>query len=122
MTIKLPIGYDDFSTIRTDHFYYIDKTNFIKELLDKQFQINLITRPRRFGKSLTMSMMEDFFDISRDSKSDFDGLQISREPELCSTWMNQWPVVFITFKDVDGLDFADAYGMLKSVLANLRFF
>ncbi len=73
MNVKLPVGIDNFSKIRDGGFYFIDKTGLIKELLDKEFEANLITRPRRFGKTLTMSMLEDFFDISRDSKAHFEG-------------------------------------------------
>ena len=117
--LEIPLGYDEFKRIREENFYYVDKTEFIRELLSKSFQANLITRPRRFGKTLTMSMLEDFFDISRDSRARFDGLKISGYTELCSKWMNQWPVVFITMKSVEGLDFAGAYGMLEVLLADL---
>ncbi len=119
MSISLPLGIDDFAKVREEHYYYIDKTAFIKQLLNTRFEANLVTRPRRFGKSLTMSMLEDFFDISRDSKAHFDGLKISEETELCERWMNRWPVVALTMKSVDGLNFQDAYGMLEVVIANL---
>ncbi len=119
MNVKLPVGIDNFSKIRDGGFYFIDKTGLIKELLDKEFEANLITRPRRFGKTLTMSMLEDFFDISRDSKAHFEGLKISEETELCQKWMNQWPVVFITLKSVEGLSFQSAYERLRILLAGL---
>lgn len=108
MRLSLPLGIDDFAKIRGNHYYYIDKTAFIKELLDTQLEANLITRPRRFGKSLTISMLEDFFDISRDSKAHFEGLEISKEIELCEKWLNQWPVVALTMKSVEGNNFQDA--------------
>lgn len=119
MNLSLPLGIDDFAKIREDGFYYIDKTAFIIELLSTRFEANLITRPRRFGKSLTMSMVEDFFDISRDSKAHFDGLEISKETKLCEEWMNKWPVVFLTLKDVEGLNFDDAMGMLRVLVSDL---
>lgn len=119
MSIKFSLGLDDFVKIRERDFYYIDKTDFIKELLGKEFEANLITRPRRFGKTLTMSMLEDFFDISRDSKSHFEGLKILDETELCKEWMNQYPVIFLTLKSVEGLNFSTAYGRLKVLISNL---
>lgn len=119
MSMKIPLGIEDFAELREGNYYYVDKTAFIRELLSQQFKANLITRPRRFGKSLTMGMLEDFFDISRNSKAHFDGLEISREIGLCEEWMNQWPVVFLTLKDVEGLTFQDAYGMLKVLVSEL---
>lgn len=89
MELKFPLGVDFFSKIRESDYYYIDKTAFIRDLLDKQFEVTLITRPRRFGKSLMMSMLEEFFDINRDSRAYFDGLTISADSELCGEWMNQ---------------------------------
>lgn len=119
MSIKLPLGMEDFTEIREENYYYIDKTAFIRELLSCQFKANLVTRPRRFGKSLTMSMLDDFFDIGRDSKAHFKGLKISEEKLLCKEWMNQWPVVSLTLKGVEGLNFQDAYGMLEVLISNL---
>ncbi|MDO5416101.1 MAG: AAA family ATPase [Lachnospiraceae bacterium] len=119
MDIKFPLGYDDFSRIREENFYYVDKTGFIRELLSKTFQANLITRPRRFGKTLTLSMLKDFFDISRDSRQHFEGLKISEETELCREWMNQWPTLFLTLKSVEGNDFGTAFERLKILVANL---
>ena len=77
MSVKIPVGIESFAKMCEGGFYYVDKTAFIKELLSQEFEANLITRPRRFGKTLTMSMLEDFFDISRDSKAHFKGLAIS---------------------------------------------
>ncbi len=119
MKINFPLGNDSFTEIRQNKNYYIDKTDFIKNLLSESFKVSLITRPRRFGKSLTMSMLEDFFDINRDSREDFEGLSIMKEPELCAEWMNKWPVIFITFKSVEGLSFESAYGMLKVLISDI---
>ncbi|MDD2959917.1 MAG: AAA family ATPase [Lachnospiraceae bacterium] len=119
MGVKIPLGVESFARMRENDYYYIDKTNFIKELLSKDFIANLITRPRRFGKSLTMSMLDDFFDISKESRAHFDGLAISKETEICEKWMNQYPVVFISFKDIDGNTFESAYGMMKAFVADM---
>lgn len=118
MQIKFPLGYDDFARIREDNFYYVDKTDFIRELLNKTFQANLIMRPRRFGKTLTMSMLEDFLDISRDSRAHFEGLKISEETELCEAWQNQWPVIFLTLKDVSGECFEEAYAQIAALISD----
>lgn len=119
MSVKIPIGIENFAKMRERDFYYVDKTAFIRELLNQEFEAYLITRPRRFGKSLTMSMLEDFFDISLDSRQHFDGLAISREAKLCEEWMNQWPVVSLSLKGVEGLNFQDAYGRMEVLIANV---
>ena len=119
MAVSLPVGNDSFSEIRENGDYFIDKSEVISEILKDNFKVYLITRPRRFGKTLTMSMLEDFFDISRDSKKHFEGLKISENTSLCSEWMNQWPVIFITFKNVEGRKFENAYGALKVFIADL---
>ena len=119
MRIKIPVGIEDFAKMREGNYYYIDEPAFIKELLGQEFEVNLVTRPRCFGKTLTMSMLEDFFDISKDSKAHFDGLAISKETVLCDKWQNKWPVVFLTLKSVDDLDFQGAYGMLEILIANV---
>lgn len=119
MSMKIPVGIENFAELRTDNYYYIDKTLFIKELLSQPFKANLVTRPRRFGKTLTMSMLEDFFDISRDSKVHFEGLAISKETTLCEAWQNKWPVVFLTLKSVEGLNFQKAFARLKVLIANV---
>lgn len=118
MSIRFPLGLDNFSKIREGNYYYIDKTELIAELLNKEFEANLITRPRRFGKTLTMSMLEDFFDIDRDSRAHFDGLRISEDAELCKEWMNQWPVIFFTLKDVSGENFDEAYAQLMALISD----
>ncbi|MCD8118797.1 MAG: ATP-binding protein [Lachnospiraceae bacterium] len=117
--IPLPYGIDLFEQVRKDHCYYIDKTHLISEMMDAPFKVNLITRPRRFGKTLAMSMLASFFDIRKDSRELFEGLEISKNQELCSQWMNQWPVLFVTLKDVSGRDFQDAYDMLRQVITDL---
>lgn len=104
---KLPVGIDDFGKLRRENFYYIDKTDLISNLLNNWGEVNLFTRPRRFGKTLNMSMLKCFFEIGTD-KTLFDGLAISRETTLCEMHMGKYPVIFISLKDVDGLQFEDA--------------
>ena len=118
--LKIPVGISDFAKIRKYDYYYVDKTGLIADLLEKETaEVTLITRPRRFGKTMGMSMLANFFDIRKDSKAMFEGLEISKNAALCSEWMNQWPVLFVSFKDIDGLTFASAKGMLLERLANL---
>ncbi|MCD7842472.1 MAG: ATP-binding protein [Lachnospiraceae bacterium] len=112
---KMPVGIDDFAKIRSGGFYYIDKTGMIKELLRDWGQVNLFTRPRRFGKSINMSMLQSFFEIGTD-KSLFDGLEISKESELCEKYMGQFPVISITLKQVSGFSFEEARQQLYSVI------
>lgn len=116
----LPTGISDFKEIRENHYYYIDKTDLINDLLlNKNTKVTLITRPRRFGKTLNMDMMDNFFDIRKDSKKLFEGLSISDSYEICNHWMNQYPTVFVSFKKVDGLDFNSAYNRLSTVITEL---
>ena len=116
--LMFPVGISNFEKIREGGYYYIDKTNLISELLSGGIaEVTLITRPRRFGKSLGMSTLANFLDIRKDSKQMFEGLAISKNTELCKKWMNQCPVVFFSFKDTDGLTFESAYGMLCMKLA-----
>lgn len=116
--LKLPLGMSDFEEIRQNGYYYIDKSGLISDLLvRKAAKVTLITRPRRFGKTLGMSMLAHFFDIEKDSRALFEGLEISRQKELCVQWMNQYPVIFLTFKKVDGLNFKSAYEMLEVTIA-----
>ena len=96
---RLPIGIDDFRKLCTGNFYYADKTAMIRGLLEKWGEVNLFTRPRRFGKTLNMSMLKEFFEIGSD-KAIFDGLEISNEKKLCEEYMGQFPVVSITLKNV----------------------
>ncbi|MCI8639848.1 MAG: AAA family ATPase [Coprococcus sp.] len=107
---KLPIGIEDFEKLRFDNFYYVDKTGFIAELLHNWGAVNLFTRPRRFGKSLNMSMLEHFFSLNGD-KSIFDGLAISKETALCEEYMGKYPVVSISLKGIDALSFEMAFRM-----------
>ena len=115
--LKIPVGISDFAKIRNYGYYYVDKTGLISELLEDIAEVTLITRPRRFGKTMGMSMLANFFDIRKDSQEMFEGLEISKNTALCSEWMNQWPVLFLTFKDVDGLTFASAKEMLLNRIA-----
>ena len=112
---KLPVGIENFEEIRTEGFYYVDKTGLIRDLLNNWGKVNLFTRPRRFGKTLNMSMLKSFFEIGAD-RTLFDGLAISRETALCEAYMGRFPVVFVSLKGVDGLTFEDAYGMLRRIL------
>lgn len=118
--IKIPVGISDFAEIRRSNYYYIDKTDLIRQLLnDGPAEVTLITRPRRFGKTLGMRMLSEFFDIRKDSRDLFRDLEIAKDISLCESWMNQYPTLFITFKQVDGLTFTSAYDMLCSVIAEL---
>ncbi|HIR13567.1 MAG TPA: AAA family ATPase [Candidatus Choladousia intestinavium] len=113
MKLNIPVGVSDFEKIRRDGYFYVDKTGLISELLNTQpAEVTLITRPRRFGKTLGMSMLANFFDIRKDSRNLFEGLEILECSEICRKWMNQWPTLFLTLKDVAGQDFAEAYAQL----------
>lgn len=116
MRKKLPIGIEFFEEFSQENFYYVDKTMFIAELLYNRGKVNLFTRPRRFGKSLNMSMLKSFFEIGAEGKM-FEGLKISREKELCETYMGKFPVVSITLKGVDRLSYGDACDALRDVIA-----
>ncbi len=118
-TLNIPVGVSDFEKIRNGDFYYIDKSGLIKNVLKEQAEVTLITRPRRFGKTLGMSMLENFFDIRKDSRALFEGLEIARDQALCDAWMNQYPTIFVSFRQVDGLDFTGAYDMLTWVISEL---
>lgn len=115
--INISVGVSDFEKIRRDGYYYIDKSGLIRGLLESSAEVTLLTRPRRFGKTLGMSMLANFFDITKDSKSLFEGLEIAGYPEICRQWMNQYPVLFLSFKDVDGSSFENALGLLKFTLS-----
>lgn len=114
--LKLPVGIEDFAEIRQAGFYYVDKTNFIEQLLDGWGKVNLFTRPRRFGKTLNMSMLRYFFEIGADA-SLFEGLQIATNKKLCEEYQGKYPVIFLSFKNVEGLTFADAQYRLAELLA-----
>ena len=115
MRKKLPIGIDGFEKLRTNDFYYVDKTGFIADLLRDWGEVNLFTRPRRFGKTLNMSMLKCFFEIGTD-KSLFDGLKIAENKELCAEYQGQFPVIFISLKSVDGLTFEAATAALRRLI------
>lgn len=117
MRKKLPIGIDGFAKIRTNDFYYVDKTLFIKELLQNWGEVNLFTRPRRFGKTLNMSMLKCFFEIGRDPAL-FEGLKIAQEKDLCEKYMGKFPVISISLKSVDGLNYQTALTALKTVIGD----
>ncbi|MBQ9438373.1 MAG: AAA family ATPase, partial [Lachnospiraceae bacterium] len=120
MAFSVGVGKSNFAALREAGNYYVDKTELIYELVNEtENEVTLFTRPRRFGKTLTMSMMENFFSIKKDGKGLFDGLEIMKHEGFCRKWMNQYPVLFISFKDVEGLDFEGAYEMLKARLAEV---
>lgn len=110
---NIPVGVSDFSEIRQNDYYYVDKSELIRELLKTSIaKVTLITRPRRFGKTLAMSMLANFFDIRQKNESLFQGLAVSSDSSFCKEWMNQWPVVFLSLKNIDGLTFSTAYQQL----------
>lgn len=118
--LSILVGVSDFEEIRRNGYYYVDKSGLIGELLSTTgTKVTLITRPRRFGKTLGMSMLESFFDIRKDNKALFEELEIAKRHELCMEWMNQWPTVFVSFRQVDGLNFNSAYDMLTLVISEL---
>lgn len=118
--ITIPVGTSDFTEIRKEGYYYIDKSGMITELMKARgTKVTLITRPRRFGKTLGMSMLAAFFDIRKNSRDLFEGLEIWKETELREAWMNQYPTLLLSFKSVDGLNFSGAYRQLTSVIAEL---
>lgn len=117
---KISVGSSDFAEYRKGDYYYVDKTGLIEELLKTPgIKVTLITRPRRFGKTMNMSMLAEFFDIRKDSRPIFSGLKIADNKELCGAWMNQWPVIHVTFRSVFGSCFKDAYSMIEAVIAEL---
>ena len=117
---NIPIGISEFEKIRKNDYYYVDKTELIQALVKTEpAEITLFTRPRRFGKTLVMSMLASFFDIRRDSRALFEGLKIAEDQKLCELWMNQWPVIFLSLKDAGGESFEDAYGLLQSIISQL---
>ncbi len=116
-TLKLPVGIDDFKKIREAGFYYVDKTKLIEQLLQSWGEVILFTRPRRFGKTLNMSMLKSFFEIGAE-KSLFQGLYISEKEKLCAEYMGKYPVIFLSLKGVEGLHFADAQKMLMTIINN----
>ena len=120
MDFKVGVGKSDFAALRESGNYYVDKTELIYELVnDTDNEVTLFTRPRRFGKTLMMSMIENFFSIRKESARIFEGLAITEHKDFCKEWMNQYPVLFVSFKDVEAEEFADAYDMLGVRLADV---
>ena len=114
---KLPVGIDSFEKLRREAFYYVDKTGLIIDLLNNWGEVNLFTRPRRFGNTLNMSMLKSFFEIGAD-RTLFDGLAISRETALCEAYMGRFPVVFVSLKGVDGLTFEEAESRFIEIIGS----
>lgn len=114
---KLPLGIENFEEMRTRDYYYVDKTGLIRTLLENPGKVNLFTRPRRFGKTLTMSTLKYFFEVGRESTL-FDGLEISREKDLCEEFMGKFPVISVTLKGATGTNFAEARSMLRRAVGN----
>ncbi len=120
MAFRVGVGESDFANLRRSDQYYVDKTDIIYELVEEtENKVTLFTRPRRFGKTLMMSMMLNFFSIRKDSREIFEGLKITEHEEFCEKWMNQYPVLFLSFKDIEGETFDGAYKMLKTRLADV---
>ena len=120
INLNIPVGISDFAQIRQNEYYYVDKSGLVSEILKTPAtEVTLITRPRRFGKTLGMSMLYNFFDIKKDSRKLFEGLEISKKDNVCKEWMNQYPVIFLTFKNTDGLNFQRAYDQLVYEIGSL---
>lgn len=120
MAFKVCVGEADFAALRSEKAYYVDKTEILYELVhETNNKVSLFTRPRRFGKTLMMSMIENFFNISKDSRELFEGLAISKREDFCDKWMNQYPVLYLSFKDVEAEEFDGAYKMLKMRLSDV---
>ena len=120
MAFSVSVGESDFYDLRKAASYYVDKTDIIYELIQNtKNKVTLFTRPRRFGKTLMMSMMSNFFSIRKDSRDIFEGLKIAEYKEFCEKWMNQCPVLFVSFKDVEADNFNDAYEMLQIGIADV---
>lgn len=120
MKFSVSVGESDFCDLRRAANYYVDKTDILYELIQNtRNKVTLFTRPRRFGKTLMMSMMLNFFSIRKDSRDIFEGLRITERKKFCEKWMNQYPVLFISFKDIEADDFQDAYEMLQIRIADV---
>lgn len=117
--INILIGAEKFAELRRRNFYYVDKTFFLEKFLSSDkpnvtSKVTLFTRPRRFGKTLFMSMLAAFFDITKDSRELFEGLAVSRNTNLCKEWMNRYPVISLSLKAVGGLCFEDAFAKFRN--------
>ena len=118
--LNILIGGEDFRRLREENRYYVDKTGLLGELLaPSQPLVSLVTRPRRFGKTLTMTMLQEFFDIRKDSRRIFEGLAVSQNARLCEAWMNTYPVLFLTLKGVEGQDFNSALTLFRELAVRL---
>ena len=117
--LMMPAGISDFEKVRREGYYYVDKSNLICDLLEQNPTVTLITRPRRFGKTIAMDMLYNFFDIHKNSKELFEGLNISGNKELCEKWMNRYPTIFLSFKEIDGRNFELAYARLQMKIGQL---
>ena len=115
--VKLPMGIENFERIRKEGFYYVDKTGLIRDFLENPAYVNLFTRPRRFGKTLNMSMLRYFFETGSDTTI-FDGLEIAKEEKLCREYMGKFPVISITLKGATGINYEEAKGMLRCIIGN----
>ena len=115
MKKRILTGEESFEKIIEGNYFYIDKTYFIKELLENMGTVTLITRPRRFGKTLNMDMLRRFFDVSKDSKSLFDGLKIMEHTDIVEKYMNQYPVVSLSLKDVEEITYKDAIENIREI-------
>ena len=114
--LNIPVGVSDFSQIRENEYYYVDKTMLIKEFLDQKPLVSLFTRPRRFGKSLNMSMLKYFFEIGND-QAIFEGLEISKDKELCDQYQGKFPMISVSLKGAKAGNYADAKAMMKYIMA-----
>ena len=118
--LNIFIGGENFRRLREEHRYYVDKTGLIEELLTSSMPlVSLITRPRRFGKTLMMSMLQEFFDINKDSRQLFEGLTVAKNARLCDAWMNKYPTLFLTLKNVEGSNFNEALIFYRELVVSL---
>ena len=120
MSFSVGVGEADFAVLRIENAYYVDKTEILYELVhDTKNKVTLFTRPRRFGKTLMMSMMENFFDIRKNNEAIFEGLAITEHRDFCTKWMNQYPVLFVSFKDAESESFDVAYAKLMTTISDV---
>lgn len=117
MKLSLPIGIEDFKEVRKDGYYYVDKTALIEQVLEKRSKVTLFTRPRRFGKSLNMSMLKNFFEIGTDAAL-FEGLHISKNTQMCEKYMGKYPVIAVSLKGVDAATYEEAFDQLVDIMNN----
>ena len=115
---RLPVGVENFEQIINDNYYYVDKTGLISELIRNGGMVNLFTRPRRFGKTLNISMLKHFFSIERD-QSIFDGLEISKDTKLCEEYMGKYPVISISLKGINAATYEDAFDFAVQIMKNV---